>query len=161
MAISKLASAFNVLKNGRDSKDDVCVSLTDLFKQLLPDDRLSLVVYGFAGTGKSHLIQQVEFNGQVFFHLPKKFTAKPLPLLLQHKFTLHEATYYLESISCWVNQNHFTCVQYIHAGTSGFRTGWYAYDGMKDYTNRELRKLCPFVCDESEELSKEYKEGHG
>ncbi len=47
-------AAFNVLKNGRDSKDSVCVFLTNLFKQLLPEDRLSLLVYGFAGTGKSH-----------------------------------------------------------------------------------------------------------
>ena len=87
-------------------------------------------------------IQQVEFNGQVIIHLP----AQPLPLLLQHNFTLHGATYYLESISCWINQDHFTCVQYIHAATSGFRTGWYAYDGLKDYNaNRELRKLSPNV----------------
>jgi hypothetical protein len=38
----------------------------------------------------------VEFYGQVLIHLPKDFTAKPLPL---YKFTLHGAcTYYLESI---------------------------------------------------------------
>ena len=87
-------------------------------------------------------IQQVEFNGQVFIHLP----AQPLRLLLQHNFTLHGATYYLESISCWVNRNHFTCLQYIHDGASGFRTGWYAYDGLEDYiANRELRKLSPNV----------------
>jgi hypothetical protein len=42
-------------------------------------------------------------------------------------------------------------VQYIHAATSGFRTGWYAYDGLKDYNaNRELRKLSPNVTFPSE-----------
>jgi len=90
--------------------------------------------------------KKVEFNGQVFIHLPKEFTAKPLPLLLQDKSTLHGATLYVESILCWTKHNHFTCVQYIHAGTSGFRTGWYAYDELTAYyEKRQLRTLSPNV----------------
>jgi hypothetical protein len=80
-------------------------------------------------------VRVVALTGQqLFFRFPTyRSTTKRATLVIDAELQLPGLPpLYLDTVILWPRRCHFACIKYIHE-SSGFRPGWYHYDGMTDH----------------------------